>query len=125
MNEYDLMTRPYPGKVSFGEAVKNLFVKAFDFNGRATRSEYWWAFLFNFLVSYAAGMLGGVVSGLVSLVLLIPGLSLGIRRLHDTDKSWVWILLGLIPLAGAIILIVFYCQDSVGDNRCGLGKIQE
>lgn len=124
MNDYELMTRPYPGNVSFGEAVKNFFVKAFDFNGRATRSEYWWAFLFNFLVSFVTGMIGGVISGLVTLVFFIPGLSLGVRRLHDTGKSWVWMLLGLIPVLGVIILIVFYCQDSDGDNRWGLGKVR-
>ena len=107
-----------PKSVSFGEAIKLFFVNYVNFTGRATKSEYWWAFLFNFLVSLCTSWIP-VVGQLISLGLLLPGLSVGIRRLHDTGKSWVYILMGLIPLAGFIILIVQYCKDSDGDNMWG------
>lgn len=114
----------YPGaapagrEVSFGEAIKLFFVNYVNFTGRATRSEYWWAYLFNFLVSLATSWIP-VLGGIVSLGMMIPGLSLGVRRLHDTGKSWVYLLMGLIPLAGVIILIVQYCKPSDGDNQWG------
>ena len=118
--DYNLMLRPE--KVGFGEAVKRFFLNYFNFKGRASRSDYWWAFLFNIIVSLVASFIPiPAVVGLVSLVLLIPGTSLAIRRLHDTGRSWVWFLIGLIPLVGSIILIVFYCQDSDGDNQWGPG----
>lgn len=109
------------GKVDFVEAIKRLFQNYANFTGRATRSEYWWAFLFLWLVIFVAAYIP-VVGGLISLALLIPNLSLNIRRLHDIGKSWVWILMGLIPLAGFIILIVYYCKESDGDNQWGVAR---
>lgn len=109
---------PSPSSVSFGEAIKLYFKNYANFTGRSTKSEYWWAFLFNFLVSLLTSWIP-VVGQLIALGLLIPGLSVGIRRLHDTGKSWVYILMGLIPLAGFIILIVQYCKDSDVDNNWG------
>ncbi len=111
------------GSVSFGDAIKLLFTNYANFTGRASKSEYWWGFLFNFLLSMAANVIP-VVGSLISIAMLIPGLSLSIRRLHDIGKSWVWYLMGLIPLAGFIILIVYYCQDSDGDNQWGPGPIR-
>ena len=61
----------------------------------------------------------GVIQSIASLALLLPSLAVAIRRLHDTSRSGWWILLGLIPIVGWIILIVFYCQDSHGDNEHG------
>ena len=107
-----------PKKVSFGEAIKLFFVNYVNFTGRSTVSEYWWAFLFNFLVSLCTSWIP-VVGQLISLGLLIPGLALGIRRLHDTGKHWYYIFMGLIPLAGFIILIVQYCKESDADNQWG------
>ena len=107
-----------PKRVSFGEAIKLFFMNYVNFDGRSTQSEYWWVVLFNFLVGLGVGWIP-VLGWLVSLGLLIPGLSLSVRRLHDTGKSWVYLLMGLIPIAGFIILIVFYCQESDGDNKWG------
>lgn len=99
-----------------------------DFAGRATRSEYWYFVLFQFLIGIAVsivvsilGSIIGEVAGLLSLVyslaLLIPGLAVGIRRLHDTGKSGWWLLIGLVPFVGFIILIVFMVQDSEADRN--------
>lgn len=111
--------------VGFGEAIKLFFVNYVNFEGRTTRSEYWWAILFSYLVGIAAGMLGAVIpyfSMLVSLGMFLPGLSMNVRRLHDIGKPWPYLLMGLIPLAGPIILIVFYCKPSDGDNAWGRAR---
>jgi len=118
--------------MSFPDAVKICLSKYVDFKGRARRSEYWWFFLFTVLVSIVASILdailgtdyggstsGGVINTIASLALLLPGLAVAIRRLHDTSRVGWWILIGLIPIVGWIILIVFYVQDSHPDNQYG------
>jgi uncharacterized membrane protein YhaH (DUF805 family) len=120
--------------MSFQDAVRTcLQQKYVDFSGRARRSEFWYFVLFYVIVGFVAGIIDsilgtrgsatmggtGLVGGIVSLALLLPGLGVGVRRLHDTGRSGWWILLGLIPLVGAIILIVFYAQDSQPDNQYG------
>ena len=97
-----------------------------EFSGRARRQEFWMFFLFNFLACVAIGIVDGILGtsgalgGLYSLAVLIPSLAVGARRLHDTDRSGWWQLIALIPLIGAIILLVFFCLDSKpGENRFG------
>lgn len=108
------------GSVTFGEAIKLFFENYVNFEGRASKSEYWWAFLFQMIVSVVASFIP-VVSGIVSLAILLPNLSISIRRLHDIGKPWYWYLLGLIPFAGFIIMIVLYTKDSDGTNQWGPG----
>ena len=93
------------------------------FSGRARRKEYWMFFLFNMIASlilsvveYYAG-LPSFLSGLYSLAVLLPSLAVTFRRLHDTGRSGAWILIALIPLVGAIILLVFMCTDSQSDDN--------
>ena len=111
--------------MSFADAVRSCLSQYVGFSGRARRSEYWWFVLFNVVVAVVAGIIDGilgtnsVISGLASLALLLPNLAVSVRRLHDTSRSGWWILLGLIPLVGAIILIVWYCGDSHADNQYG------
>ena len=105
--------------VSFIEAVKLAFSHYADFKGRSRRSEYWWFTLFNMIVSGLIGSILPSLAGVWSLVVLIPGLALCFRRLHDTGKSGWWILINLVPLVGSIILLVFMCQDSTADNQWG------
>ena len=96
-------------------AIKSVLGKYANFSGRARRSEYWWWFLFTLLWCWIP-----IVNILLALVFFIPALAVAIRRLHDTGRSGWWILLGLIPLIGAIVLLIFYCTDSqVGDNQWG------
>ena len=99
--------------MTFSEAVRSGFDHYVKFDGRASRSEFWWWVLFVFLVSIVANIIDAVIgvmlfSWLVSLALLLPGLSMAIRRLHDTNRSGWWILIALIPLIGLIVLLVFY-----------------
>ena len=97
-----------------------------DFSGRSRRSEYWMFFLFNFIIAIALSVVdyvlgsAGIVGLLFALAILIPSIAVGVRRLHDTDRSGWWLLVGFVPLIGAIVLIVFFVLDSTpGDNRFG------
>jgi uncharacterized membrane protein YhaH (DUF805 family) len=112
--------------MTFSEAVKSGFDHYVKFDGRASRPAYWWWFLFTILVAVAASIIDaaigsfGVISGIAGLALLLPGLSVAIRRLHDTDHSGWWVLIGLIPIIGFIVLLVFYLRQSdPGENRYG------
>lgn len=98
--------------MTFQESIKVCFNKYVDFSGRASRSEFWWFMLFCFLVSMAAGLFGFLVNCLVFLALLLPQVSAATRRLHDTGRSGWWQLIGLIPVIGWIVIIVFLAQES-------------
>ncbi len=101
-------------EVSFGDAIKICFSKYADFEGRARRSEYWWWSLFTILVSMVP-----YIGWIASIVFFIPSLAVGARRLHDTGRSGWLQLLMLIPCIGSIILIIWWCEDSKGDNEYG------
>lgn len=93
--------------MSFVEAVQVCLRKYADFSGRARRSEYWWFALFNFGVTLILSLVSSVLYVLAALALFLPALAVGVRRLHDTGRSGWYLLISLIPLVGAIILIVF------------------
>ena len=103
----------------FIKAVKTCFNKYVEFKGRAARPEFWWFFLFQLLVSIVLGMVSQTLSGLAGLALLLPGLAVGARRLHDTDKSAWLLLLGLIPILGWLVLLYFFVQPSGPANQYG------
>lgn len=109
------------------------------FSGRASRREYWMFTLINFIILVVLQVLmnatmtlpdefgqgGSLGFGyylyiLYTLATMIPALAVSVRRLHDTDRSGWWVLIGLVPLIGAIVLLVFFCQQGTqGDNRFG------
>jgi len=99
------------------------------FSGRARRKELWMFVLFNIIFSAVAGIIDyiifqdsnfKVIGTLYSLGVLLPSLAVSVRRLHDTNRVGWWIFLGLIPVVGTIILIVFYATNGQqGDNRFG------
>ena len=96
------------------------------FNGRSRRKEYWMFFLFNVIIACVLGFIEGIVGGpgvlgaIYSLAVLIPGIAVSVRRLHDTARSGWWLLIGLVPLIGVIVLIVFMAQEGdPGDNPFG------
>jgi uncharacterized membrane protein YhaH (DUF805 family) len=115
--------------VRFGEAIRSGFDHYVKFEGRASRSAFWWWALFQFLVTSVAAVIDfaifnsfGVFYALTALGLLLPSFSVAIRRLHDTDRTGWWLLIYLIPLVGAIVLLVFFLIDSdPGPNRYGPG----
>ena len=115
--------QPNPFETYYLDLLKNKYA---EFNGRARRSEYWYFVLFNFIVSLGLGMVDafigiGFLNYVYSLAVIIPGIAVGIRRLHDTGRSGWWLLVGLVPFVGWIILIIFLVQDSQPfDNQYGL-----
>lgn len=131
MNEFNQTPVPATGRPQLGfvEAIKICLTEKYcDFNGRARRSEYWWFCLGNMIVSYLGGFIGGmlgttayyIILAVICLALLLPGLGVMVRRLHDIGKSGWLVLLSFIPLVGAIILIVWCCKDSDrGQNQYG------
>ncbi|HAP31137.1 MAG TPA: DUF805 domain-containing protein [Flavobacteriales bacterium] len=107
-----------------------------DFNSRARRKEYWMFTLVNFIISlaivgidnalglsfnYTENILGsGVFNLLYNLLILVPSLAVAVRRLHDIGKSGLMLLIGLIPLVGAIWLLILLLRDSeAGENKYG------
>ena len=110
--------------MTFVEAIKDGFGKYVTFSGRSSRSAYWYWVLFGVIVAIVATIIdlaigSRIVSLITSLALLLPGLAVGFRRLHDTGRSAWWILIALVPFVGAIVLIVFMVQPSDGPNRFG------
>jgi uncharacterized membrane protein YhaH (DUF805 family) len=104
------------------------------FEGRARRMEYWMFNLISFIVSIAVGLGVGFVGALMGLdrnvimllsfayfvAVLIPSLAVSVRRMHDTGRSGWWLLIIVVPLLGAIVLLVFSVQDSEqGTNAYG------
>lgn len=96
------------------------------FEGRARRTEYWMFVLINAIIGLVLYVLSKAIDPLVilyylyTLAVFIPGLAVAVRRLHDTGRSGWWILLSLIPIVGAIILIVFLATDGEpGNNAYG------
>jgi len=111
--------------VSFTDAIRDGFSKYVTFSGRSSRSAYWWWYLFGVLVlvvslaiDYALGA-GGILYVLVALAMLLPNLAVLVRRLHDAGHSGWWLLIGLLPLIGAIVLLVFTLQGSDQPNQWG------
>jgi uncharacterized membrane protein YhaH (DUF805 family) len=103
-----------------------------DFSGRARRREYWFFVLFNIIISivltvcdvvlgtYNAAASIGILTGIYTLAVLIPGIAVSVRRLHDTGRSGWWLLIVLVPLIGWIVLLIFMLIDSQpGQNAYG------
>ena len=111
--------------MSFADSIRTVLSKYATFTGRARRSEFWWFALFSVIVQVVVDIIDNVVGNsilgiIVGLAFILPSLAVAARRLHDTGRSGWWLLLIIIPLIGAIVLIVFECQDSQpGDNVHG------
>ena len=104
--------------------IKSVILKNYvNFQGRATRAEFWWFFLFNFLVGLILslfGKAGTTLQGLWSLAILLPQLGLSARRLHDIGKTGWLLLLGLIPIVGWVILIIWWAKEGdTTENQYG------
>lgn len=109
------------------EALKKYAV----FSGRAHRKEYWMFVLFNLIIGLVIGLIEGiagiapestesVLASIYILAVLIPGIAVTVRRLHDTSHSAWWLLIPFVPIIGYIVLLVFMVQDSdQGDNKYG------
>lgn len=125
--------------MGFTEAIKTVYGKYATFQGRATRSEYWYFYLFFVVVDlvlvYGSAIIGSVCNGLegfaegttvgtvlyciFALASLLPSLGVAVRRLHDTNRSGWNLFWSLLPLIGAIILLIYMVQPSKEDNQYG------
>ena len=113
------------------EAFTTGWRKSFTYGGKATRAEFWWWYLVNFIASMVlAGIktnsdfsnlglttefIGTLVSLLISLYFfgqIFPALSISVRRLRDAGKNWAWIFLNLIPFIGFVWYLIIMCQPS-------------
>lgn len=118
-------------KMDFWEAVKTCMAKYATFSGRASRSEFWYFFLFQFILGIIArtidffseiafGPFGfGYLSLVCILLTIIPNVSAAVRRLHDTDRSGWWYWLLMVPLAGIIVIVWACMKGTYGNNRFG------
>jgi uncharacterized membrane protein YhaH (DUF805 family) len=103
--------------MTFAESIRTCFSKYVDFNGVASRSEFWWFILFLIIVGVVLNIIDqalgtAVLGGIFALATILPQLAVGARRLHDTGRSGWWWLIVLVPLIGTIVLIVFWAQPS-------------
>ena len=96
------------------------------FHGRASRKEFWMfmvinvAFTFGLVLVEVTSNMPAILSTLYSLIVLFPSIAVLVRRLQDTGRSGLWILLSLIPVIGGMILLLFTCEDSqYGENKYG------
>lgn len=117
--------------MGFGESIKHVFSNLTNFSGRASRSEFWWFYLFIVIVgtilstiaNFTANNSGSgasFIGAVIYVILVLASLSVSVRRLHDSNKSGWLVLLNLLCCIGPIILIVFWVQPSTeGDNTYG------
>jgi len=113
--------------MGFVDAFKAFFSNYLKFDGRSSRSEFWWVVLALFIINILIGVLsavsetlGGILSLVFGLGIIIPYIALAIRRFHDVDKSGWWALTLLIPLVGLVIVLIFFTQrGTVGSNQYG------
>lgn len=120
--------------MSFSQAIRTVFSKYFTLSGRAGKAEFWWFVLLWFIVdvvlnlvrnsfdtSKATGAILTLLLGLVALALIIPFITVTVRRLHDVGRSGWWVWLHFIPLIGTIVLVIFCVGESQGPNQYGPG----
>lgn len=116
--------------MTFTEAIRTVWSKYATFPGRATRPEYWWWVLFVVLLNIVTSIVDGAIvapgelvqplSAIAALVLLLPGLCVGVRRLHDIDRSGWWLLIVFVPLVGVLVLLFWLTRPGAeGNNRFG------
>lgn len=128
--------------MTFSESIKTCLSKFVTWKGRASRSEYWYFILFAVICYIAAAVIDGVLGTTISMTnpatgeeqslgygyvymltamaLLLPSLAAMVRRLHDTNRSGWWYWIALVPLIGAIVLLVWFCsRGTVGGNDFG------
>jgi uncharacterized membrane protein YhaH (DUF805 family) len=106
------------GSMTFTDAIKTCFTKYADFNGCASRPEFWWWILFTLVAAAALQAVSYNLSGAFSIATFLPGIAVTARRLHDTDRSGWWQLLYFVPIVGWIVLIIF-CAEQGKPNRYG------
>lgn len=121
--------------MNFGEAIAAGFRNYVTFSGRAVRSEYWFWVLFTVILGIVTGILdraifpdsesgAGPINMVASIIILLPSLAVGVRRLHDIDRTGWWYLI-VFTFIGIFVLIYWACQPGTpGPNRFGPDRLQ-
>lgn len=112
---------------TLGASASMFFNKYVVFAGRAPRAEYWWSMLFIVIaevilgaVQFIALDVGSILLLLFALVIILPSISVMVRRLHDIDRSGWWFWIQFVPLVGFILILVWFCtKGTSGPNRFG------
>jgi uncharacterized membrane protein YhaH (DUF805 family) len=109
---------PYTSNIQFNYFIKGLR-HSFDFNGRATKSEFWYFVLFEILTLLVIGIFSTTLYALASLVMVIPATAVMVRRIHDIGRSWKSLLFLLIPVVGLVVLYWLIQPSEVNENAWG------
>jgi len=109
---------PYTSNIQFNYFIKGLR-HSFDFNGRATKSEFWYFVLFEILTLLVIGIFSITLYTLASLVMIIPATAVMVRRMHDIGRSWKWLLLFFIPIVGFVLLYWLIQPSEANENAWG------
>ena len=108
--------------MNFTESIQTCYKKFFDFSGRASKSEYWWFQLYQIII-YALSLIFqsdlALLFSILIIVNLIPIYAVGVRRIHDSNKSGWFVLLSLIPIIGLYVLVLLIQDGTKGKNRFG------
>jgi uncharacterized membrane protein YhaH (DUF805 family) len=104
-------------QMTFVDSVRTCFTKYADFSGCASRSEFWWWALFNLIGAIALGVVSDKLSAAFTIATLLPYFAVTTRRLHDTDRTGWLQFLGLLPVIGWILLIVWCAQEGKSSTR--------
>ncbi len=99
------------------EAVKTVFREFANFSGKATRYEYWWFLLFMVLVMAIATLIHDRLNQIVTIILLVPFLAVGTRRLNDTGRSVWWQLFLIVPFGQIIVLYMMAEKSKISDDQ--------
>ena len=110
--------------MDFTSAIKSGFSNYANFSGRASRSEYWYFTLFSVIVNIGASLIDQIlgiyiVAGLAGIALIVPGLSIAWRRLHDLDKSGAWWFIWFTCVGIIVLFVWFVTKGTAGPNRFG------
>ena len=108
--------------MNFTQSIQTCYKKFFDFSGRASKSEYWWFWLYNIILYLLQFVFQGDLALLISLIVIaniIPSVAAGVRRIHDSNKSGWNLLIGLIPLIGLWVFVLLAQDGSKGKNSFG------
>lgn len=109
---------PYTSNIQFNYFIKGLR-HSFDFNGRATKSEFWYFVLFEILTLLVIGIFSTTLYALAALIMFIPATAVMVRRMHDIGRSWKWLLLVLIPVVGLLVLYWLIQPSESKENAWG------
>jgi uncharacterized membrane protein YhaH (DUF805 family) len=103
-----------------GQAVASVYRQYIGFSGRATRSEFWWFWLFYVVVILVlVAVRASTLAGLFALVSLVPSLAVAVRRLHDVGRTGWWLLLGIVPFGGLVLLVWYLFPSKESANQYG------